>query len=51
MKQFLIWLLKKNVNRILKCIKKVDAQVREMELENEQWFLDFQDELNAISVK
>ena len=44
------------INRYIHKIKtkdlnKIDAKVRKLGLENEQWFLDWQDELNKISVR
>jgi hypothetical protein len=36
---------------ILDKVKQFDTQVRSAHLENEQWFLDWQDKLNEISVK
>lgn len=32
-------------------INNIDREVRARGLQNEQWFLDWQDELNRISVK
>jgi hypothetical protein len=32
-------------------LNKIDTKVRKLGLENEQWFLDWQDEINKISVK
>lgn len=43
--------LKENAESIIKFIEVLDREVRSMGLENEQWFLDWQDELNKISVK
>jgi len=47
----LVKLLQKLCNKIIKRSKLVDKTVREFNLENEQWFINWQDELNAISVK
>lgn len=38
-------------NIALELITLIDKEVRDLNLYNEQWFLDFQDKLNAISVK
>ncbi len=36
---------------VIETINAIDKQVRASHLENEQWFLDWQDKLNEISVK
>lgn len=57
MKKFIIWLLHKDCIRCLKTIQNVEStidkanKVFEVNLRNEQWYLDYQDELNKISVK
>lgn len=43
--------LKENAERVLIEIGIFDREVRARGLENEQWFIDWQDELNRISVK
>lgn len=37
--------------RILVWAETIDKEVRARGLQNEQWFLDFQDKLNELSVK
>lgn len=44
-------LLQKLCNKIIKNSKECDEITRKLGLENEQWFINWQDELNAISVK
>lgn len=39
------------IKESLESVYRIDREVRKKGLENEQWFLDWQDELNAISVK
>ena len=41
----------KCLNKTIQDLNKIDAKVRKLGLENEQWFLDWQDELNKISVR
>lgn len=41
----------KSLNKIIYDLNKIDAKARKLGLENEQWFLDWQDELNKISTK
>lgn len=43
--------LKEYAEIALKLISLIDIEVRDLNLQNEQWYLDFQDTLNAISVK
>lgn len=43
--------LKEYANVALELISIIDKEVRDLNKQNEQWFLDFQDTLNAISVK
>ena len=43
--------LLKQIDHILEEINTLDDYVRTHELHNEQWFLDFQDRLNEISIK
>lgn len=40
-----------SLQRILVWAKTIDKEVRNLGLQNEQWFLDWQDKLNEISVK
>lgn len=40
-----------NIQRILAWAETIDKEVRARGLQNEQWFLDFQDSLNEISVR
>lgn len=47
----LVKLLQILCKKIIKRSKLVDKTVREFNLENEQWFINWQDDLNAISVK
>lgn len=42
--------LQKAAMKTLNTAEKVDDYVRQMGLDNEQWFLNYQDELNHISV-
>lgn len=43
--------LVEHLTTVLDFIKVLDKEVRSKNLQNEQWFLDWQDELNSISVK
>lgn len=43
--------IKESLQRILVWAKTIDNEVRNLGLQNEQWFLDWQDKLNEISVK
>lgn len=49
--KILIKLLQILCKKIIKKSKLCDETVRKFGLENEQWFINWQDELNAISVK
>lgn len=40
-----------SLHRILAWAETIDKEVRARGLQNEQWFLDFQDSLNEISVR
>lgn len=40
-----------NADNLLSLVELIDKEVRARGLQNEQWFLDWQDELNRISVK
>ena len=40
-----------NADNLLSLIELIDKEVRARGLQNEQWFLDWQDALNRISVK
>ena len=51
MNELIIEALKVACEESIDAIKEVDTMVRETGLENEQWFLDWQDKLNEISVK
>ena len=51
MNELLLEALKFACEESLDAIQEVDKIVRENGLENEQWFLDWQDKLNEISVK
>ena len=51
MNELLIEALKVAREESVEALKEVDETVRENGLENEQWFLDWQDKLNEISVK
>lgn len=51
MNELLIEALKVACKESVEALKEVDETVRENGLENEQWFLDWQDKLNEISVK
>lgn len=43
--------LKENLEMYIRAIETLDREVRSRGLQNEQWFLDLQDELNNISVR
>lgn len=43
--------LKERLETLLITIEVLDREVRSLKLENNQWFIDWQDELNRISVK
>lgn len=43
--------LKESLCTYLSYLELLDKEVRARGLQNEQWFLDFQDKLNALSVK
>ena len=43
--------LLEHVQKVLVYAEMIDREVRARGLQNEQWFLDFQDKLNDISVK
>lgn len=43
--------LKEHAEKALEYIQIVDKEVRAKHLENEQWFINWQDKLNVISVK
>jgi hypothetical protein len=51
MNELIIEALKVACEESVEALKEVDEMVRENGLENEQWFLDWQDKLNEISVK
>lgn len=57
MKKFIIWFLHKNVIKCLKYIQNVETiidkanKVFDINLRNEQWYIDYQDDLNKVSVK
>lgn len=40
-----------NADNLLSLVELIDKEVRARGLQNEQWFLDWQDALNRISVK
>ena len=44
-------LLKQAALKSIKDIKIIDQEVRLYDLQNEQWFINWQDEINRISVK
>lgn len=43
--------LKEHAQKALEYIQMIDKEVRARGLQNEQWFLDWQDFINQISVK
>lgn len=43
--------LKEHAEKALSYIQMIDKEVRTKRLENRQWFLNWQDRLNEISVK
>lgn len=43
--------LLEHIQKALVYVEMLDREVRARGLQNEQWFLDFQDKLNEISVK
>lgn len=43
--------LKENMQRTLDYINVLEREARNKGFANEQWFLDWQDELNSISVR
>lgn len=49
-KRFFVWWLKRLSNSIIRDAQSLDEAVRSYKLQNEQWFLDYQDKLNEISV-
>ena len=51
MNELLLEVLKVACNESLYAVQEVDKMIRANALENEQWFLDWQDKLNEISVK
>lgn len=51
MNELLLEVLKIACNESLYAVQEVDKMIRANALENEQWFLDWQDKLNEISVK
>ena len=51
MNELLLEALKIACKETLYAVQELDKMVREKALENEQWFLDWQDKLNEISVK
>ena len=50
-KKTLIEGLKYACNKVIENTKAIDELVRENNLQNEQFFIDWQDELNEISVR
>lgn len=51
LEKMLIKAIIKSLNKTIQDLNKIDVKVRKLGLENEQWFLDWQDELNKISVR
>lgn len=51
LESMLIKAIIKSLNKTIQDLNKIDTKVRKLGLENEQWFLDWQDELNKISVR
>lgn len=51
LEKILIKAIIKSLNGTIQDLNRIDAKVRKLGLENEQWFLDWQDELNKISVR
>lgn len=43
--------LKEHAEKAFEYIQMVDREVRAKRLQNEQWFINWQDKLNEISVK
>lgn len=48
---FIEWLLKREARSIIKHATDLDKVVRDHGLINTQWWLDYQDDLNALSVR
>lgn len=57
MKKFIIQFIHKNVIKCLKYIQNIETtidkanKVFDINLRNEQWYIDYQDDLNKVSVK
>ena len=47
----LIKAIQKALDKTIYDLNKIDSKVRKLGLENEQWFLDWQDKLNEISTR
>lgn len=45
------YVLKHQANRIIDSLNTLDYKCRKYNLENDQWFINFQDKLNEISVR
>lgn len=43
--------LKENAERVITSAEIVDREARSLNQQNEQWFINWQDKLNSISVK
>lgn len=43
--------LKEQLQQYLEYLERLDREVRSRNLQNEQWFLDWQDHLNLLSIK
>lgn len=50
MEKFLIKLIKWESKVLLRNVKRLDDCARLLKQENEQWFLNYQDELNHMSI-
>ena len=48
---FIEWLLKRSARRVIDRATEIDEMARANGLTNKQWWLDYQDDLNALSVR
>ena len=51
LEKMLINLIQNSLNKTIQDLNRIDSKVRKLGLEHEQWFLDWQDKLNEISVR
>ena len=51
LERILIKAIQKSLDKSIYDLNKIDSKIRMLGLQNEQWFLDWQDKLNEISVR